>query len=287
MQPGERWGYRARANDAPVEVELLRIGTKRPLRVLVRFVEAEHEGLEHWVPPARLKAPWTEMSGWLAHEERWSRVCEASGQIYDCAEEHALHMVFDHLRPTGWTVASPGYNRTAGVLRIHDVEQLITTLDLERDVVLGHPLAFPEGTDWIVPWAVTEQVVQRLARLNASSLLTAVDAMETEAAHEAVWGRLYGHGGEQRLAPPEWCAEHDLTWRPARDLVRTWCGASAGHRHEELIALRAEVVRLGELIESAIAALRASGDDRRADALECDLGVPIAVLRAQHRHPRA
>ena len=52
---GESWAYRARSIDQLVEVEVLRIGTSKPARVLVRFVADEFEGRRDWVPPARLK----------------------------------------------------------------------------------------------------------------------------------------------------------------------------------------------------------------------------------------
>jgi hypothetical protein len=34
-----------------VEVEVVRIGTRRPARVLVRLVDAEQEGREDWIRP--------------------------------------------------------------------------------------------------------------------------------------------------------------------------------------------------------------------------------------------
>lgn len=49
---GQRWGYRARSIDRLVEVEVLRVGTRRPLRVLIRLVDDEQEGREEWVLPA-------------------------------------------------------------------------------------------------------------------------------------------------------------------------------------------------------------------------------------------
>lgn len=45
-QPGERWAYRARGIDDLVEVEVIRFGIKKPLRVLIRFVEENLEGRE-------------------------------------------------------------------------------------------------------------------------------------------------------------------------------------------------------------------------------------------------
>jgi hypothetical protein len=56
---GEAWGYRARGREPLVPVEVRRMGTKRPLRVLVvRFLDDEFEGREDWVSPSRLKMRW-------------------------------------------------------------------------------------------------------------------------------------------------------------------------------------------------------------------------------------
>ena len=55
FQPEQRWAYRARQVDEFVEVSVVRLGTQRPARVLVRFVDDAFEGREEWVPPARLK----------------------------------------------------------------------------------------------------------------------------------------------------------------------------------------------------------------------------------------
>jgi hypothetical protein len=50
-----------------------------------------------------------------------------------------------------------------------------------------------------------------------------------------------------------------------------------------LKALRAEVLRLGHLMEKAIGALRQAGCDHAALNLERELGVPVADLRkARH-----
>jgi len=61
MEPGQSWAYRARRVDDFVEVVVLRMGTQKPARVLVRFVDDRFEGREEWVPPARLKVPWSEV----------------------------------------------------------------------------------------------------------------------------------------------------------------------------------------------------------------------------------
>lgn len=74
MEPGESWGYRARARDPLVEVRVLRLGTSKPPRVLVAFVDDVFEGKEEWVSPARLKVLWPEAEEFQASEVRWNRL---------------------------------------------------------------------------------------------------------------------------------------------------------------------------------------------------------------------
>jgi hypothetical protein len=57
-QPGESWAYRARSVDDLVEVVVVRLGSQRPARILVRFVVDHFEGRQEWVPPSRLKVRW-------------------------------------------------------------------------------------------------------------------------------------------------------------------------------------------------------------------------------------
>jgi hypothetical protein len=44
LAAGQSWAYRARQVDDVVEVEVLKLGTQRPPRVLVHFVEERFEG---------------------------------------------------------------------------------------------------------------------------------------------------------------------------------------------------------------------------------------------------
>jgi hypothetical protein len=99
MEVGESWGYRARRQDPLVCVEIIRVGTKRPARVLVRFLDEQFEGRQEWVPPARLKVPWEGVEEWVAAERRWLAVVDASMPAVGTLEHRAADRVFD--RPDG------------------------------------------------------------------------------------------------------------------------------------------------------------------------------------------
>jgi hypothetical protein len=68
--PGEAWAYRARQADPLGEVVVMKMGFLRPIRVLVRFVDPSFEGLEDWVPPARLKVLWTDVEAFEGRPRR-------------------------------------------------------------------------------------------------------------------------------------------------------------------------------------------------------------------------
>jgi hypothetical protein len=57
IQPEQRWAYRARQVDELVEVSVVRLGTQKLARILVRFVDDAFEGREEWVWGSRTRPP--------------------------------------------------------------------------------------------------------------------------------------------------------------------------------------------------------------------------------------
>lgn len=274
---GQRWAYRQGARGTVACVEVTRVGTSRPARVRVRFVADEYEGREEWVPPTRLKARWEHVAEWQAREDRWAAVREISQHIDRTAEDDALWRVLDAL--PDWRYGHAGMGRTAGILTISDVDGLVADLGIERRAI-DDPVAFiDDDGSLVVPWRVTRQVVQALARKHADRVLADVAQEERDILRKSTWGYMDG----SRLIRPEICAEVAQESEPARQLVREWCGTEARERRDELQALRAEVGRLGELVERAITALANTGDNQSARELERDLGVPVEVLRQSRR----
>jgi hypothetical protein len=154
----------------------------------------------------------------------------------------------------------------------YDATELVTDPGYVRD----------DGTV-VAPWPALLTVAQRVAQLDADALLLEMDRDDARADREATYGSWLRIDGEQRQISAEICAEVDAENKPVRNLVRQWCGAEARDRRDELKALRAEVIRLGSLVETAITSLRQAGCDRAAANLERDLGVPIEVLRQARR----
>ncbi|MFJ8954295.1 hypothetical protein ACIRO1_29790 [Streptomyces sp. NPDC102381] len=285
MEAGERWVYRVAPHHGRVdEVEVIRVGTQRPLRIKVRFVAEEAEGREEWVPPARLRVRWQGKDAWLAREEQWNELMKDSPDDDDPAFQ-AVTFLFDE-RLAGEAV-SFGFNyRERGLLYIDDAPALATLLDVPDDFFRTDPRAFSdqEGT-LIVPWPTTVEVASRLAAACADRLVPLLDAYERQKRQEAIYGRHYRGRGKNpgTYISPEICAEVDRESQPGRDLLRRWCGTEAVETFEELKALRDEVLRIGKLMEGAIDCLRQSGQTKAADRFERDLGIPLEVLRQAQR----
>jgi hypothetical protein len=72
MELDEVWAYRARSADDVTPVRVLRFGTKKPSRALVRFEDPVNEGHEERVPPVRLKVRWADAETFRARKARWA-----------------------------------------------------------------------------------------------------------------------------------------------------------------------------------------------------------------------
>lgn len=263
-QIGERWAYRARANDPLVEVEVARIGVKKPTRLLVRFMDEEFEGLRDWVPPARLKVPWSDVEEYRAREARWDRVY-ASSPERESIEEEGAQKVFDLVIDDGH--ATLDY-RSDGVTRIHDVGGLAAKLQIGPDLLRSNPASFDEDGDIIVPWPTTLLIAKRAAELDPQPILESVDRDEAKARREAVHG-WYTGGRNGHWVEPEFCIQWDEGHRkPVRAMLREWCGVEAVGLREELASLRYEVRRLTGIVEVAVDELRGASAARPADRIE-------------------
>ncbi|XVS66015.1 hypothetical protein ACQPYE_08165 [Actinosynnema sp. CA-299493] len=282
MEVGQEWAYRANQRDRVARVQIRRIGTKRPPRVLIRFVEDEYEGREEWVSPARLKTTWDKAAEWLAHDQRWAALHDASWRPRDDHELVAAEMVLDDR--AALSSVETGLGKDAGILFIRDLPALAKLLDLDATELTSDPLSIPQDDGaWAVPFATMLVVAQRAAQVLADEVLDEVSRDEAKARYEAIHGSYYGsRRGEGHYFSPEVCVEADQRNVPARALVREWCGQGGTERHTELEALREEVFRLGKLVEQAATALR-RWDKPAAEKLEKELGVPIEALRRSKR----
>ncbi len=156
-------------------MEIVRVGARKPKRVLVRFVDDAFEGLSDWVPPARLKVPWAERVQFLAWEDRWKAL--ASGlPDHDSPELLAADAVIDIVVDP--SLAETGYNATRGVLMIHDIEGLAADLDVETAWLQSDPLSFDEDGRLNASWETTMEVARRAAQRDPHAVLAYVESQE-------------------------------------------------------------------------------------------------------------
>lgn len=280
MEPGESWAYRARGGDPLVEVRVVRKGTQKPARVLVRFVAEEFEGREEWVPPARLKVPWSGVEEFRAREERWERG-SALGPDEDDPRHYAASEILDaYVDPE---LATLNY-RGGSSISITKPEALASRLRLELEQLTDYPEAFVEDGAVVAPWPATELVARAVAEQHCEQILHKVAEEEKKARYEAIHGG-YISGrrgrGQGSYISPEICAEVDQQHSaPVRTVLRQWCGAGNVERFDELVELRKEIKRVGDVAQRAIGALRAHGLASPAAELERELGTPVEMLRA-------
>ncbi|MGJ9414486.1 hypothetical protein ACHAAC_17430 [Aeromicrobium sp. CF4.19] len=274
MEPNKSWAYRARHQEPLVEVMVVRLGTQKPARTLVRFVDAEFEGREEWVPPARMKVPWAQVDAFRAREARWETL-RSLGPAEEALEYAAEHIFLEYIAEE---VARGGY-RDGTAIHVADVGTLAVSTGIEVSELTGHPASFVEDGVRMAPWPITEIVVQAVARRHAEQVLMFVEAEERQARHEAIHGR-YSRGHQDFYITPEDSRQSDDEFgKPTRQLLRSWCGAEETERFDELVELRREIKRVGDVAERAIELLRAAGSGDQAAQLSRELGTPVEMLR--------
>ncbi|WP_139238173.1 hypothetical protein [Streptomyces pini] len=232
------------------------------------------------MPPSRLRVPWREKDAWLADQQRWSDLTRDSPDDHD-PEFLAVCTLFDEQWWTG--LATVGYNTgERGILYIDDAPALAALLDVPETFFSADTRAFTDADGAVVaPWPTTLAVTRLLAKTRADQLIALLAEKDQQAHRDATYGRYYPGRGKNpgTHISPETCAEVDRTYRPARELLRQWCGAETAERFDELQALRTEVVRIGKLMEEAITCLRQAGQTTAASRFERELGIPLATLR--------
>lgn len=283
---GERWAYRVSPHHGPVsEVEVMRIGTQRPLRVKVQFIAEEAEGRQEWVSPARLRVRWEACEAWLERERAWNDL------IHDCPEDEDV----DFIAATYVYEACPSddmlrleqSSREAGLLYVYEPAALAERLGTPPTLFTSDPRALVDDNGTITaPWPTALDVARRLAAVHAEHLVQSLARNEEKESQRAIHGQYYPGRGKREgtYISPEICIDVDRRYKPGRDLVRTWCGAGTVDQHTELTALRHEVARIGTVAEAAITALHDAGQTATARRLEQQLGVPAALLRQARAH---
>lgn len=279
VERGEHWAYRARAADPFVAVQVLRIGKNRPPRVFVRFVDDEFEGREDWVPPSRLKVRWSEVDELRSYETRWAtarRITAEAMDAVDPVEVEAVELVLGSFTDLPFDA---GYGKDEGLLFLCDRQGAFDEFGLDPAEMLAAEGSFEDDGRFVAVWPAALTAAQRVAKRRAEKLQAEMHADEVDYREKAIHGdHRRSRDGRSWFTPPEFFREQLERSERVHAIVRRWCGAESADRFDELVALRAEVVRLGEIVTRAADSLERAGLSRQAKQLERDLGIPVADL---------
>ncbi|MBW1604374.1 PE-PGRS family protein [Streptomyces sp. JJ66] len=274
MEMGEHWAYRVRPKELGSvvrQVEIVRVGGPgRSGWVHVRFLEDDDAGLQEWVSSGSLVAPWTDVETFRADDAGELALAEASRHVRGSTEFEAARMILGFVRPKSRLRLRRGV-ADAGVLELSRLNETAPLIGMDAAELRNDPMVYEnrDGT-CVAGWPVTERIARVVAGRLADKILPEVDRKQQDIVQERAqssWYR-YGRRDDRKL---------DAEAAVLRN-VRQWCGEDKAERYDELVALRAEVIRLGELIEKAVKALRDRGHGVIASTIERDLGVHIASL---------
>jgi hypothetical protein len=244
--------------------------------VRVRRLDGEDAGLQEWVSRSGLLSRWDAVEERLQDEGRLAAVITASGGAAGTAELEAARFVLQHAG-LGRQVVLGRSRAEQGVLRVSKPAELAARLGAGLEGLAGgDSLVFIDRSGTLVmPWCAGLAVTQRVAVVFAGHLVGEVHREEERLRSEVTHGWYRAHARDEPEAGPEQALAECAA---AHALVRRWCGAGAVDRFDELVALRAEVLRLGGLVERSVEALRKRGSVATAATIERDLGVPVATL---------
>lgn len=158
-----------------------------------------------------------------------------------------------------------GRNVLQVVIICDDLPKVAIWLGLDQAELREAPGAFVNrfGT-YVAAWPLTLRIAQRVAEHQADDVLAEVvrrrDDAKDNHSRQSPWERDRGQKKGDR-------------WEALARLLHEWCGEEVAERYDELEALRAEVVRLGDIAEKAAPALRQQGRHATASTIERELGI--------------
>ncbi|MEU3064951.1 PE-PGRS family protein [Streptomyces subrutilus] len=274
MEIGEHWAYRPRPKElggALRRVEIVRVGgSGRSGSVHVRFLDGDAAGLQEWMSPSCLVALWSDVELFRADDAAELALAEASRAVRGSAEFEAARVILGFVRPKGRLRLRKAV-ADAGVLELGHLDETAPLVGMEAARLRDDPMLHENRKGCsLVGWPITERIARQVAQRLAEEVLPEVDRRQRAMEEERDRSSWYGY---QRRDDRKLDAEKE-----ALRTVREWCGQEKAERHDELVALRSEVLRLGELVERAVKALRDRGHGVIASTIERDLGVHISSL---------
>lgn len=271
---GEHWAYRSRPKElgsAVRRVEVVRVGGRSRTGWLhVRFLDGDGAGLQEWVNPSSLVARWEDVEAFRADDASELALAEASRHVRGSADFEAARMVLGFVRPKSRLRLRRSV-ADAGILEMGRLDDSAPLVGMDPAELRGDPMVY-ENCDGmcLAGWPVTERIAHQVTGRLADDILPEVDRRQQAIDQERTQSSWYSYSRrDDRKLDAE---------AAALRTVRAWCGQDKAERYDELVALRAEVIRLGQLMERAVTALRDRGHGVIASTIERDLGVHISSL---------
>ncbi|MCU1393483.1 MAG: hypothetical protein JWM34_1911 [Ilumatobacteraceae bacterium] len=226
----------------------MKVGVRRPPRVLVRFVGDEHEGRSEWVSPARLVSPWSESVVWVTRQLEWQRVVSASQPARYTVEANACEEVFSAFDPNSDAIEFSETGTRAGVLIVAGS----SAADVSALSAATGTGGFWDGELFVAAWPAA----LNLARLLASEHSDVVADPLRQAEREYRSGALTGDDRPLKGFEGRSYRELFTTKREACNLALGWCNPTSVGRADDVAWLRDEVKRLEEQSRRLVRTLR-------------------------------
>ncbi len=236
----------------------------------MRFLDGDEAGLQEWVSPACLVVSWDGVGSFRGDDAAELALTRASREVRGSAEFEAARMILGFIRPKGRLRLRRAV-ADAGVLELGRLDDTAPLIGMDATELRGDPMVY-ENRDGLclAGWPVTERIARHVAGCLADDILPEVDRKQQGIEQERAQHSRYSW---ERRDDRKLDAEASVL-----RTVRTWCGEDKSDRYDELVALRAEVIRLGQLVEKAVKALRDRGHGVIASTIERDLGVHTSSL---------
>lgn len=267
---GERWAYRekARTMGGPVrQVEVLQHGPPRSRKVRIRWLDGEYEGLDEWVPEVRLVVAWQHLDAFLQDEELLTAlrilqpeppekaVIDAVETVWLATADEDLDFFASADRPIELTVSA-----------ITDREDLVL---LKEDLLASAGAFLDSGGELHAGQDAALHVARQLCSQSSEKVLAYTDREVQRARQAALTGWYESDFHEEGGFRVDTKRARDLLHEreAAASIIRHWCGEVATADYDEVVALRAEVDRLGTLIERTATWLKQAGHPQKAALL--------------------
>jgi hypothetical protein len=280
VEVGQHWAYRPRTTGPFHEVKIVAIGTKRPLKIRIEFVDDEREGERRWVSPARLEVAWEDVAAYRKADEALVRlyaVSQTTRTESDAATE--IFGVYADLND----VASYNPWSKGSITTVTDINGLARMTGLPPEEMLGDPITVHDGTIVLLPWSSTVKVITALLAHNPSPIQKWLHDEQRQMQIESVLGSdvpAWVRGEAFHRSGEEMQKIFDERHVPVHNQIRAWMSAS-GPRQSNIAELQAELSRVGGIAQRAIAELKQLKSNRSADALLAELLDPFSDAKEE------